>query len=454
MIFRGYRGLLAALIGVALLVFPAACAPPPPGPPESVTLKMWIMPNGPQPLEIMQQEADAFHALHPNITVEIEVIDWGAAWSKITTAATSGEGPDISQLGTTWVAAISAMGALRPFTADEIAAVGGGDAFVEASWQTANPVGSGFTTALPWFVDTRAIVYRSDVLEQAGLNPDEAFATWESFDQALAAIQEKAPDLSPIAFPGKNDWNVLHNFAPWVWGAGGDMLNPGNTAAAFNSPEAIQGVTFYTSLYTKGYTPPDALELNSAQVDGLFGEGKVAMVISGPWLVKNSETPPEQGGFAGSTAADNLAVHEIPAGPAGRYTFVGGSNLTVWQSSKYPEEAVMFVQYLASKESQVRYSANIGMIPALKEALADPTFSDDPRYGVFVQAVANGKSYPAIPAWGPIESAMVKHLGALWDDVAGVNGPFDPDTMIPERLSQAAEEVNALLATASYNSGQ
>jgi len=491
--FRRHRGVFAALIGVSLLIFLAACAAPAPtpevqtvevtkivekevtkvvekqvevtkvvekevvvtptpAPAEPVTLKMWIMPNGPQPLEIMQQEADAFNALHPNITVEVEVIDWGAAWSKITTAATSGEGPDISQLGTTWVAAISAMGALRPFTADEIAAVGGGDAFVDASWQTANPIGSGFTTALPWFVDTRAIVYRADALEQAGLNPDEAFATWESFDQALATLKEKNPDLAPIAFPGKNDWNVLHNFAPWVWEAGGDMLNPGNTAAAFNSPEAIEGVQFYTSLYTKGYTPSDALELNSAQVDGLYGEGKVAMVISGPWLVKNSETPSDQGGFAGTDAANNLAVHEIPAGPAGRFTFVGGSNLTVWQSSKYPKEAVMFVQYLASRESQVRYSANIGMIPANKEALADPVFSDDPRYGVFVQAVANGKSYPAIAAWGPIESAMVKHLGALWDDVAGVNGPFDPETMIPERLNQAAEEVNALLATASYAS--
>ncbi len=418
-----------------------------PAPTEPVTLKVWIMPNGPQPLEIMQQEAAEFQKLYPNITVEVEVLDWGAAWSKITTAATSGEGPDISQLGTTWVGAISAMGALRPFSVEEIASVGGSDAFVEASWQTCNPVGSGFTTCLPWFVDTRAIVYRKDVLEQAGIDPSQAFADWESFDAALAQLKEANPDMYPIAFPGKNDWNVLHNFAPWVWEAGGDMLNPGNTAAVFNSPEGVEGVKFYASLYTKGYTPEDALELNSAQIDGRYGEGQVAMVISGPWLVKNSQTSSDEGGFAGTDAAENLAVHQIPTGPAGRYTFVGGSDLTVWQSSKHPAEAVEFVKFLVSKESQVRYSANIGMIPAQKEALADPAFSDDPNYSVFVEAVDNGKSYPAIAAWGPLETAMVKHLGALWDDVAGVNGTFDPDTMVPARLDQAAQEVNTLLAT-------
>jgi multiple sugar transport system substrate-binding protein len=419
---------------------------PTPTPGEPVTLKMWIMPNGPDPLGAIQEEIEAFEKTHPNIHIEVEVLDWGAAWPKITTAATSGEGPDISQLGTTWVAAIAAMGALRPFTAEEIAAMGGAENFVEASWQTCNPVGSGFTVAIPWFVDTRAIIYREDVLEKVGLDPGEAFATWDSFDAALARIKEADLGIAPIGFPGKNDWNVLHNFAPWVWGAGGEMLNPGNTAAVFNSPEAIAGFKFYASLFTKGYTQPDVLELNSAQVDGRFSSGEVAMVISGPWMVKGSRTPTDQGGWSESEAAQFLAVHEIPAGPAGRYTFVGGSNLTVWNASQHQKEAVEFVKFLVSRESQIRYNLNIGMLPAVKAALADPAFKDDPDYGVFVQAVENGKSYPAIAAWGPLESAMVKNLGALWDDVAGVNGPFDPDTMIPARLNAAKQEVDALLA--------
>ncbi len=423
---------------------------PTPKPPEEVNLKIWIMPNGPDPLGAINTEIKAYEKLHPNVHIKAEVLDWGSAWTKITTAATSGEGPDISQLGTTWVAAIAAMGALRPFTSDEVAAMGGKDNFVAASWQTCNPVGSGYTVAVPWFVDDRALVYRSDVMKKVGLDPDKAFATWDSFDAALAKIKKAhaAGDVScdPIGFPGKNDWNVLHNFAPWVWGAGGDMLNKGNTAAVFNSPKAIKGFKFYASLYTKGYAPKDVLELNSAQVEGLFTSGKICSVISGPWMIKGSRTPKDKGGWAGSIAAKNLAVHEIPAGPSGRFTFVGGSDLTVWRSSKHQKEAVDFVKYLAGKESQIRYGLNIGMLPAVKEALADPKFKDDPGYGVFVKAVEHGKSYPAIAAWGPLESAMVKNLGSLWDDVAGVNGTFDPDTVVPKRLNAAKKEVDAILA--------
>lgn len=421
---------------------------PTPEPAEPISLKIWIMPNGPDPAGAIQTELDEFMKLHPNVTVEAEVIDWGSAWAKITTAATSGEGPDVSQLGTTWVGAISAMGALRPFEPDEIAAMGDAENFVEASWKTCNPVDSGFTTAMPWFVDTRAVIYRTDVLEQAGVDPAEMFAAWDGFVAGLEKIEAAGLEIKPMAFPGKNDWNVLHNFAPWVWEAGGDMLNPGNTAAVFNSPEGIEGVKFYASLYTQGFTPEDALELNSAQIDGLFSDGSVAMVISGPWMIKGARTPEDQGGWKESEAAQNLAVAEIPAGPAGRYTFVGGSDLTVWRGSKHPEMAVELVKFLTSKESQIRYGLNIGMLPAVKEALADPSFADDPDYQVFVSAVENGKSYPAIAAWGPIETAMVKSLGALWDDVAGVYGPFDADTMIPERLNAAAQEVDNLLAQA------
>ncbi len=419
---------------------------PTPAPPKPVSLKMWIMPNGPDPAGAIRTELDAFEKLHPNVKVQAEVLDWGAAWPKLTTAATSGEGPDVSQLGTTWVAAISSMGALRPFTQAEIAAMGGGKAFVEASWKTGNPIGSGFTTAIPWFVDVRAVVYRKDLLSAAGVDPKTAFASWESFDAALAKLQAANKDVAAFAYPGKNDWNVLHNFAPWVWGAGGDMLNPGNTAAVFNSQEGVAGVKFYASLYTKGYAPKEALELNSAQVEGLFSSGKVAMVIAGPWMIKGARTPQAKGGWAESEAAKNLAVAEIPTGGAGRFTFVGGSNLAVWNSSKNPTEAVELVKFLAAKESQIRYGNNIGMLPALKDALTDPSFAKDPDYSVFITASEHGKSYPAIAAWGPLETAMVKNLGLLWDDVAGVNGPFNPDKMIPGRLDAAAKEVNLLLA--------
>jgi multiple sugar transport system substrate-binding protein len=451
-------------LGIALVLFALLLGALSVANAQDTTLTLWIMPNGPDPAGAIEAEIAGFEAANPGITVEYEILDWGSAWTRITNAAVSGEGPDVSQLGSTWVGAIDAMEALYHFSEEDIAAVGGRENFTAASLNTSvrADTDTGEMVALPWVTDVRGIIYRADIFEELGIDPATAFETWESFQAALQTIKdanlttvdatsgEELP-IYPIAFPGKNDWNVLHNFAPWVWGAGGDLLSEDLSSAAFNSEEATSGVSFYASLFTNGFTPPDSLELNSAQVDGLYSSGRVAMVISGPWMVANSRTSIDNNGWMDESNPDNLwpaslAVSEIPAGPAGRFTFVGGSNLSVWNTSDNLPEAIALAQYLVGDESQLRYTQAVGLLPVTNTALASDAFAADEDYSVFVSAVANGRSYPTIAVWGPLETIFVASLGALWDDVAGVNGEFDAATMIPARLNAAAEEVNAALA--------
>ncbi len=414
---------------------------------DTVTITLWIMPNGPDPAGAIEAEIAAFEAMYPNINVEYEILDWGSAWTRITTAATSGEGPDVSQLGTTWVAAIDAMGALEPLEVDAAK-------FTPASFNTATPIGKDMPASVPWFTDVRAIIYRTDVFEQLGLDADEAFTDWNTFVDALQTIKDSGimddsgnEPMAPFAFPGKNDWNVPHNFIPWIWSNGGDWFNEDLTAAAINSPEAVEAIFFYANLYNQGFTPSDTLEKNSAEIDGGFQDGKYAMIISGPWMVSGSRVPEDQGGWSEKVAAQNMAVHEIPNSPntGEHYTFVGGSNLTLWKSSAHKEEAQLLIDFLTTPESQVRYCTTIGMLPAVVEALDDPAISEDPDYSVFKAAVANGKSYPALAAWGAIENELVTTLGALWDDVAAgkVTTPED----IQERLDAAADAIDILLLT-------
>ncbi|HRE46579.1 MAG TPA: sugar ABC transporter substrate-binding protein [Aggregatilineales bacterium] len=451
-----FRSLLVLALVLGALPFFTARA-------QEVTLKLWIMPNGPDPAGAVSAEIAAFEAANPGYKVEYEILDWGSAWTRITNAAVSGEGPDVTQLGTTWVGAIDAMDALHHFTDEEIAAIGGKDNFTAASLNTVVRADTtdGAVVSLPWFTDVRAINYRADIFAELGIDPATAFADWDSFTKTLQTIKDaklmgkdaegKEFPIYPIAFPGKNDWNVLHNFAPWVWSAGGDLISADLKTATFNDEKSVEGVAFYASLFTSGFTPPDTLELNSAQVDGLLSSGKAAMIVSGPWNVPNSRTSIDKNGWSDPSKEGNLwpeayAVAEIPAGPAGRYTFVGGSNLGVFKSSANLEGAVKLAQFLVSDSSQARYTQTIGMLPTAKSTLALAEFAGDKDYSVFISAVENGKSYPAIAAWGPIETIMVTNLGALWDDVAGVNGAFDAAKMIPARLAAAAEEVTKALA--------
>jgi multiple sugar transport system substrate-binding protein len=414
-------------------------------PGATTTIKLWIMPNTGNSKDDMIALLTGFKQQFPNINVQVTVLDWGSAFTKITNAVTSGEGPDVTQLGTTWVGAVSALDGLRPYTADEITSMGGQASFFPAAWNTSHQFNTTAITAIPWFLDVRALYYRSDILKNLNIDPATGLDTWDHFDATMAKVKAANVVTTTYVFPGKNDWNVVHNFAPWVWGAGGDMLTPDNSASAFNSDKALAGVKEYTSFVTKGYTPVSVLEKNTADAENIFKSGGAAFVVAGSWIIGQSRQTSANGGFSDMAAAGKFGVVPIPAGPAGSLTFVGGSDLSVMKSSQHPTEAVALVKYLVSQQANVAYAKLSGNMPASQAGYGDPYFSGDPMYQVFIKAASTGKSYPTIAAWGAIESAMQKNLSGLWDDVAGVNGPFQ-DSMVKARLDQAAAEVNAAIA--------
>ncbi len=414
-------------------------------PSAATTIKLWIMPNSGNSKDDMIKLLAGFKTAMPNVNVQVTVLDWGSAFTKITNAVTSGEGPDVTQLGTTWVGAVSALDGLRPYTADEIASMGGKDSFFPAAWNTSHLYGSTDTTAIPWFLDVRGLYYRTDILKNLNIDPATGLDTWEHFDATMAKVTAAKVVTTTFVFPGKNDWNVVHNFAPWVWSAGGDMLNSDNSKSTFNSDQALVGVKQYTSFVGKGYTPVSVLEKNTADAENIFKSGNAAFVVAGSWIIGQGHQTAKDGGFSDMAAAGKVGVVAIPAGPAGSITFVGGSDLAVMKASKHPTEAVALVKYLTGQEANVAYAKLTGNMPASKAGYGDQYFSGDPMYQVFIKAAGTGKSYPTIAAWGQIEDAMKKNLSGLWDDVAGVNGTFSPD-MIKLRLDAAAKEVDAIIA--------
>lgn len=414
-----------------------------------VTLNVWIMPNSPQPEPDFLAVTKPFTDANQNITIKVTVLDWGSAWTKITAAATSGEGPDVLQLGTTWVPAIAAMSALTQLD-DKVAEVGGADAFFPASWKTTQVAGKSGIWGVPWFVDARAIYYRTDVFAKAKVDPKEAFKTWDSFKAALQKIngtEINGKKVAAMGFPGKNDWNVAHNVMPWVWGAGGAELTADNSASAINTPEALDGLMFYTGLAKEGLVPKAILEKNTADTETAFSNGDFAVMVSGPWMIKQYKTPQAKGGQAESIAATNYAVSPIPEGPKGRYTFFGGSNLAVMKSSKYQQEAWNLIKFLSTKEAQLAYAQSSGQLPALKALHSDPALTSDPNMAAFTEAAKYGRSYANIPAWGPVEGVLVKHFGMVWDMTTGVTGSYSRDALKKE-LDATATEVNDLLKQA------
>lgn len=415
----------------------------------TITLQMWVMPNSLEPLNHLQDVIAPFEKANPMIKIKITVIDWGAAWTKITTAATSNDVPDIVQLGSTWVGAISAMGALEDLTPN-IAEVGGAKEFVPAAWETSGLIGSGKVTAMPWIVDCRALYYRTDVFKKAGLSGGN-IDTWEDFRNALDKIKKadlaiEGLKIEPFGMPGKNDWNVVHNLSPWIWAAGGDYLAADYKTSVINSKAALKGIMFYLNLAKAGYVPSEYLELNTAQVSSNFNNGSVGVYFDGPYEVKTLTTPPAQGGASDGITARNFAVSPYPKGPKGRYTFVGGSNLAIFKASKHKEAAWKLVKYLTcDKKAQLEYTKYCGFLPARLEVFKHPYYSINPARKVLQEAVKYGKTYPCISGWGLLEPILTRRFGIMWDYVTGSKEPVKEEE-IQRQLDLAKQEIEAVLS--------
>ncbi len=388
------------------------------------TLEIWIMPNSPKPIDDLKAIVAPFEKAN-NVEVKVTVLDWGVAWTRITTAATSGVGPDIVQLGTTWVGAITAMNVLEPVD-DVLQALGGSKAYLPAVWNTTRLYGSSTATAVPWFSELRAFYYRTDALKAAGVDPNKMFSTWQDFEAGLAQLAKSSftdpvtkKPLFPLCAPGKNTWDVLHSAAPWIWGNGGEIVKRvgGKWQSALNSPESLDGLDFYFSLAVKGYIPTEALEKNTAQIEADFQAGRCAVMSSGPWVIRGSRLPESQGGFAERVAAKNLGVAPYPRGPKGRYTFFGGSNLAIFKFSKNKELAKELLKFLGSPEGNYKYAVTAGNLPTQKTAWERPEIKNDPLLSKFVLAAQFGRTYPTLAGWGEVENLAVQHLGMVWDTV-------------------------------------
>jgi len=413
-----------------------------------IVVDMWVMPNSIEPIADIETLLKDFEAANPTIKVKITSVDWGAAWTKITTAATSGDVPDLVQIGSTWVGSISSMGALMDLKS-RVAEVGGSGSFIPAAWKSTGLEGSGQVTAIPWFMDARAMYYRTDVLREAGVKPSE-LDNWSSFSKALEKIKKAnvsidGIEVSPLGISGKNDWNVIHNLAPWIWASGGDFIGADRKISVINSKETLAGISYYIDFVRKGYVPIEYLELNTAQVSSNFNNGSCAIYFDGPYEVKTLTTPPGQGGAAGSLTSRNFAVAPYPKGPRGRFTFVGGSDLGIFKQAKHPEEAFKVIQFLTSKQSQVSYAKVTGFLPVKREAFSDPFFSSDPNRRVFKEAVLYGRTYPCIAAWGLLEPVLTRRFGIMWEYITDTYQRAYKEKEIQHQLNLAKSEIEGVL---------
>ena len=346
-------------------------------------------PGSPKIQKVVESYATAFETKNPGTSVEIEFVPWAQAHDKFTTAIAGGKVPDAAEMGTTWTPEFAAEGAFT--TVD--AAKGGKyvSSLVDAGTYQGDVYGK------PWYAGARGLIYRTDILEKAGV---EVPTNWDELLAAAKTIKEKVPGVYPVGYTGLTE----HMYLPTIWQAGGEIATQeGDTwKAALNTPQAVQAIKFYTDFYKEGLTPKAAIGWEEPDAQEAFVNGDLAMLIGGGWTYSSIiQTKP--------ALESKIGTALEPAGPSGESTaFAGGSHLVVFREGKNNDLANAFVDYMLEPANLNKFTSEIGFLPGTVDGIKSSGYLDDPIRKPFAeQLLDHSKVYPPSPRWGALEGANI-----------------------------------------------
>lgn len=369
---------------------------------------------------------DEFNASHPDIHVEdVFAGSNDKVLQKLTVALQGGEAPDISYQ----------YGSSLPQLAQAPGIIDLTDVVQESAWDWEDFIEGARTAAtfegrvlgVPALIDNLAIIYNKDLFDEAGVDYPTSEWTWDDFRSAAAALTDPAKKQFGFAFPASADEDTVWHYDAMLWEAGGEILNPDNTAAAFNSPAGLQALTTLRDMsVTDGSVYND---LQNAKIDDLFNSGKIGMVISGPWALPGYPDV-------------NYGTEIMPSYDGSNHETIAGPDMWVAFDNGEAERAATleFLQWFTAKEQVLADSMLTGHLPTRTSVLSDPGFAEFgtkfPGVDLFAENLANvKKARPVLASYPQISEAM----GAMV--VSVMLGDQEPQAA----LDEAEQQVNDVL---------
>jgi multiple sugar transport system substrate-binding protein len=346
--------------------------------------------------EVTSALLPAFERENPGVKVRVEQLPWTAAHEKLLTAIAGDATPDLAQVGNTWLPELVALGAVAPLD-ERLAATPSIDPRDYDQGIVATNELEGRHYGVPWYVDTRVLFYRQDLVRQAGFDgPPRDWAGWLEQCRAIKRLvgplgEDRYAVLLPL-----NEYEPLQ--ALWLQ-QDGELLREGGRYGNFRGEGFRKALAFYLQLYAEKLAPP----VTNNQVANLwseFGRGYFSFYISGPWQIGEFKRrlPPEQ------QPTWMTAPLPGPAGPG--YSSAGGSSLALFRRSQHQDAAWKLIEFLSRPQVQRDFYRLTGNLPARRSAWDDPSLAGDPYARAFREQLERVKPLPKVPEWERIGTEL------------------------------------------------
>lgn len=382
--------------------------------------------------KVLQPELDRFRK-QTGIKVELEVVPWSDLLNRILAATTSGQGPDVLNIGNTWSASLQATGAFLPWDAKNFGKIGGKDRFVDSALGSTGAQGKD-PAAVPLYSMAYALYYNKQIFADAGISKPPA--TWDELVADGKKIRAKGKSV--LGAEGANVSENIHHVFVFAKQQGADFFTP-DGKPDFTNPKVVDAVKSYVDLMAKDKAIPtgDAEYAQNQSVSD-FAKGKQAMLL---WQSAASNLKSQ----GMSDDAYGIAPVPVRTGTPGAGTqvnsMVAGINIAVFKNSHNLDGAVKFVKFMTSDAEQKTLNEAYTSIPPVKSAQSDAAFNT-PATAVLKQTLAtSAAALPQVPSESQFETTVGTAVKELFADAAA--GRTITSDSVRAKLEKAQQQMPA-----------
>jgi multiple sugar transport system substrate-binding protein len=428
-----HRSLGRIAAGLTLATMLSATVP---GAANAESIKFWTQPQG--DLLAFQQLFDSLASdfkAKSGIDVNVEVINWSVATNTWLTVAQGGAAPDCA--GMFWLHSFSGIGGGKygpmPITEYRSEWPNLDKDFYPGTLVDVNYKGEFY--GIPWRVDIRPMIYRTDFFKEAGITAPPK--TWDEIIEIgkKLTVRDKNGNVTRWGFyPGNTQPG--QTLMPYYWQAGGEMMNEDGTKATIDNEAMRTALKFLHDLvHVYKITSPEIFE-KSADPQADFAAGTLAMAgsVGSNWGTQFDRDYPDLDG--------KWAMALNPKGPKNADSYSGAGYWGLLRGTQHAKACIDWIKFLSSPENMQRISEVTGVTSPMREVMASPFWSDRPWKKVIAEELnyAHTSQQPSA-VWSAIASP---EPGAVLYDLvySTVIGDADIDAVVKKAQVRMQAELD------------
>lgn len=338
-----------------------------------------------------QQTVTAYQQAQPAIQVKLEQLPNYS--TRLRTALEGDAPPDLFRLNAFLVPDLAAKGLLVPLPAALL------DVAELSPLLRQMAEVDGVPYCLPHDVSTLALLYNRALFDTAQLAYPTGDWTWETLRTTAEQLTDAKAGRYGLVLPAD-----FSRWLPFLYQAGGTVLDSTTLSMTITSPAAVTALQFYSNLVLDGMAaaPPT---LGSSWAGAAFAQGQAAMTIEGNWVIPYlTETAPDLA----------YGVAPLPAGPVTKATVAFANCYAIAAHSTQTAAAVAFLQFLTNADNQLRWQTVTAALPA-RSSLLDGWRLAYPAQTAFAQGVTNAYPWHFRPGLQPVVDTMNDGLLRIYE---------------------------------------